>query len=120
MLNTKTCKNNTYEALNSYYLNTQTMRINQGYLNDNLCIFLVNDRNLYFDGVLNRRRKVESVVWEAFTQLANECLKMLDYSTICNSKQLKDWLFEYGEGYNTLQESIDYVVEYRQEHFSEQ
>jgi hypothetical protein len=57
------------------------------------------------------------VVWEAFTALANECLKREEYPRqyVCTSEQLKSWLAQYGNGYETLTEAVQHVEEERQE-----
>ena len=92
------------------------MRINETYLNEHLQIMLDNTRSLY-DAMRNTRRKPESVAWEAFILLANECLKMEEYPAIytCSSEQLKKWLQEYGRGYDSIAETVAYITDERKE-----
>ena len=111
-----TSKEKTFSALNSYFLNTATMKINESYFTDSLQILLDNTRHLY-EATRHSKRKPHSVAWEAFIFLANECLQMIEYPAKynCSSDQLKKWLQEYGRGYDSLSDVIAYIEEEREE-----
>lgn len=108
-----TNKEKTFCALNSAYLMSNNA-INEGYLNETLQLYLANERKLY-DAMHNKRLKPHSVVWQALTYDANTRLTNEEYPKeyMCTSDQLKAWLKEYGRGYDTLQETIDYIIEER-------
>lgn len=111
-----TNKEKTFNALNSSFLNTADMKINSGWLNDSIIMILDNTYSLY-QAMQNTRRKASSVVWEAFMILTNECLKNEEYPRqyVCTSEQLKSWLAQYGNGYETLAEAVQHVEEEREE-----
>lgn len=111
-----TNKEKTFSALNSAFLNTQNMKINESYLNDSLAMFLDNVKPLY-NAMRYSKRKPYSVAWEAFMQLANDRLKEEEYPQkyICTSEQLKNWLAEYGRGYASINETVAYIEETRKE-----
>lgn len=111
-----TNKEKTFSALNSYFLDTSRMRINETYLNEHIQVMLDNTRHLY-DDMRYSKRKPYSIAWEAFILLANECIKMIEYPAIytCASEQLKKWLAQYGRGYETIAESVAYIEEEREE-----
>lgn len=107
----------TYAALNSHYLNTATMRINKDYLNDALQIAMDNDRDLY-NAKFDEKRSPRIVVWITLLYLANACiayeeLPNLNFPYKATSSQVKKWLFEYGDGFDTIAPMIEYVVEER-------
>jgi hypothetical protein len=106
-----TSKEKTYNALNGAFLNTESNKINSAYLNELLCLNLANDRPLY-DSMHNTRLKPESVAWQALTYEANTRLASEEYPAkyIATSDQLKKWLSEFGAGYDTIAETVEYIV----------
>ena len=89
--------NKTYEALNSYFLNTATMKINEDYLNLLLNIHIFDsDRRLYEDMHI-RRIKSTSLVWRGLIRFANELIDSQEYGRkyTATSAQLKKWLNQY-------------------------
>ena len=101
----KTNKAITFNALNSYYLNTQNGRINEEYLNDALIIWGENTEKFY-RAYTQSKRPIKSIVWEIFTDLANAHIREIEYpynqDHYASSYQLKEWLEEYGDGYETI------------------
>ena len=112
----KTDIDKTWEVLNSYFLNTDTMKINEDYLNHLLDVeYFSNDSSTYHE-IKNTRRKAKSIVWEALTKWVNFHLKYEGYvGYVCTSYQLKSWLNEYGRGYESLAESVETVEAMRSE-----
>lgn len=110
----KTQKSITFNALNGNYLNTQTMKINEDYLNSNLQVLIDNKQQLWKQ-VKHSKRKATAIVWEALTIEANEQIKFNEYpaSYYATSDQLKTWLKEYGRGYETIAETVAYVDDRR-------
>ena len=110
-----TNKSNTYAVLNSYFLNTETMRINEDYLNYLLDVEKFSNDYRIYDAIKNTKRKATSIVWQAFMEFTNTYLEYEGYSTTCSSNQLKSWLNEYGRGYESLAESVKTVEAMRSE-----
>ena len=118
----RTNKAITFAALNSHYLDTSNMRINEEYFNDALIIWGENTERFY-KAYTQSNRKIPSIVWEIFTDLANHHIKTNEYpynqDCYASSEQLKAWLKEYGDGYETLLPAIvafqDLRTEYRKE-----
>lgn len=112
----------TFAALNSHYLDTSNMRINEEYLNDAIIMWGENTRKFY-DAYTKSRRPIHSIVWEILTDLANDHIRSNEYpynqDCYASSEQLKKWLTEYGSGYETLSPAIvafqDLRNEYRRE-----
>ena len=97
----------TFAALNSHYLMSNE-RINTEYLCDAIVMWAMNTEKIYKD-ITNNRRAITSVVWEAFSDLASDHIKMEMYprECSCTSYQLKKWLTTYGDGYNTLNQAVE-------------
>ena len=105
-----TNKNKTFEALNSYFLNTATNKINTGYLND--MIFNVfdieyrhenggNGRSKLHYLLTNKRRTNKSLICEAFLRFANQAIENTFYPVITYATldHLNKWLKYYGLDY---------------------
>jgi hypothetical protein len=118
----RTNKAITYAALNSHYLDTSKMEINEDYLNDALMIWGENTRKFY-EAYTSSRRSIRSIVWEIFIDLTNNHIKSNEYpynqDCYASSEHLKKWLAEYGEGYDTLLPTIDYFETRRREYREE-
>lgn len=118
----RTNKTITYSALNSHYLDTSKMRINEEYLNDAIIMWGENTRKFY-DAYTKSKRKIESIVWEIFTDLANDHIKSNEYpynqDCYASSDQLKKWLSEYGDGYETLLPAVVAFQDLRHEYRTE-
>lgn len=118
----KTNKAITFSALNSHYLNTDTMTINEEYLNDAIVMWGENTERFY-KAYTQSKRTIQSIVWEILNDLANHHIKDNEYpynqDHYASSQQLKDWLNEYGNGYETLFPAIvtfqDLRLEYKTE-----
>lgn len=108
----KTNINKTYETLCGHYLMSDNT-INTEYLNDAIELWAMNTQKLY-DAVVNSNRKMTSIVWETFIDLTNDQLKNEGYKCECMSYQLKKWLNEYGNGYETLNAAVEALTEERQ------
>ena len=119
----RTNKAITFTALNSHYLDTSKMEINEEYLNDAIIIWGENTRRFY-EAYTRSRRSIRSIVWEMFTDLANNHIKSNEYpynqDCYASSEQLKKWLSDYGDGYDTLLPAIDYFETIRREYKEEQ
>ena len=118
----RTNKEITYTALNSHYLDTSKMEINEEYLNDAIIIWGENTRKFY-EAYTRSRRPIRSIVWAMFTDLANNHIKSNEYpynqDCYASSDQLKKWLLEYGNGYETLAPTIEYFETIRNEYREE-
>ena len=118
----KTRKAITFAALNSHYLDTSDMKINEDYLNDAIIIWGENTKRFY-DAYTQSKRPIHSIVWEIFADLANHHIKTNEYpynqDCYASSAQLKAWLNEYGDGYETLLPAIVYFQDLRNEYKKE-
>ena len=118
----RTNKAITFAALNSHYLDTSCNRINETYFNDALIMWGENTRHIY-DAYTKSRRTIKSIVWEIFTELANHHIKTNEYpynqDCYASSEQLKAWLKEYGDGYETLLPAIVCFQDLRNEYKKE-
>ncbi len=97
----------------------QKPALDTGYLNHTIQLMLKNDEICY-KAMLNRKRKARAVVWEAFTAIADDAIKDVmprhaDPDTVyyASSSHLKEFLNLYGNGYDTLKESVKYVEQER-------
>ena len=118
----RTNKAITYTALNSHYLDTSKMEINEEYLNDAIIIWGENTRKFY-EAYTSSRRPIRSIVWEMFADLTNNHIKSNEYpynqDCYASSDQLKKWLADYGNGYETLSPAIEYFEAIRNEYREE-
>ena len=112
----------TFAALNSHYLDTSDMRINEEYLNDAIIMWGENTRKFY-DAYTKSRRPIRSIVWEILIDLANDHIRCNEYpynqDCYASSEQLKKWLNEYGSGYETLLPAIVVFQDLRNEYRGE-
>ena len=79
-----TNQNLTFNTLDSYFLNTGSMKLNIGYLRDSITAYFdVTERNinggngksLLQVNLENTRRSIKSLVWEAFQFMTNDYLE---------------------------------------------
>lgn len=103
----------TFEVMNGAYLMSNN-RINEGYLNDTLQLYIRNEYPIY-QMLQSKRTKAHSVAWAALMYDANTRLKWNGYKTTATSEQLKKWLNMYGHGYETILETVVFVQEERNE-----
>ena len=108
----KTNKTITVNTLNGHYLQSDNT-INSDYLCDALVIWAMNTQHLY-NALTNTHRKITSVVWETLISLTNDHIKDEGYNYQCSSPQLKQWLNEYGNGYDTLSAAVEALTAERQ------
>jgi len=113
----KTNKVKTFNALNGRFLNTETNRIDEEYLNHELSLLINNDRTLYLEAKNNRRIRPHSIAWRALTLAANQTIDGYwgAEEWYASSQQLKKWLQEYGRGYDSIAETVAEVVALREE-----
>lgn len=115
----KTNKQITFSALNSHYLDTSDMTINSEYLNDAIVMWGENTERFY-DAYTKSKRTIQSIVWEIFTDLTNHHIRDIEYphnqDHYASSQQLKAWLDEYGDGYETLLPAIVTFQDLRMEY----
>ena len=118
-------KNNinlTFNALNSHYLDTNDMTINEAYLCDAITMWVMNTERLY-KATRQNSQKLTSIVWEAFADLTNDHIKCESYpynqDCRCTSYQLKKWLNQYGHGYDTLKLAVEDLSAEKEEALAE-
>ena len=108
--------NATFSALNSFFLDTSSMTINEAYLNHLLDIQCFNtDRNFYEDAK-GKRIKSTALVWRNFVTLANECIRENEEPRrehFATNYHLKKWLDTYGRGYESIADTVKLVEDYR-------
>ena len=125
----KTRKAFTLNALESHFISCarrldgqMEYKLNIDHLNDMIVLLLDNEKSLY-DAATKTRRKPESIAWQAFMMLADGCINNEyiepGYVFYASSRQLKNFLFEWGYGYNAIKESVNHVKEMRKELESE-
>ena len=112
----KTNKKNTFDVLDSYFLNTESMTMNVDYFLD--CINTQID--VVFRSDKNKREyiktaKITAILWTAFIDFTNDILKYNDYNTICTSQHLKDYLKQYGRNYDIFKPLYSEVERYKNE-----
>lgn len=116
-----TKKENTFSAMNSAFLNTASMKINEGYLNELLIIDLCNVRQLndkmLNDSITPLNTVLSSLLWEADQRIESLCTPYP--ATKATSEQLKAWLEEYGHGYESIADAVSYVEQERAERKAE-
>ncbi len=101
-----TNQNITFNALDSYFLNTGNGKLNAGYLNEQ--IFMQLDivwrnenagggKSRLYNALMNKRRKTSSIIWEAFLDFANTAIRD-EYGARyeASSQQLKKYFEKYG------------------------
>ena len=117
-----TSKAITFAALNSHYLNTSTNRINADYLNDSIIIWGENTQ-AHYNAYTKGRSKIHSVVWAMLADLAAHLIRENEYPSNQNfyasSEQLKAWLQQYGDGYDTIAPAVEHFQALRDEYRSE-
>ena len=97
-----TSSKRTIEVMNNLYLNTG--KINEAALSRDMLELLRTDGRLF--GLLkNKRSKPTTVTFAVLIELANRANKGY-YST---GRQLKNWLTEYGNGYDSVKETLNYI-----------
>jgi len=84
-----------------------------------LQLFLANEKRLY--DAMHTKRKATAVAWEALMFTANDVLKNDNYPKIltATSEQLKKWLNEYGNGYETIADTVEWIKQQRLERIEE-
>ena len=114
-----TNQNLTFNTLDSYFLNTGSMKLNIGYLRDSITAYFDvterhtnggNGKSLLQINLENTRRSIKSLVWEAFQSMTNDYLENETGSRkyACTSEQLKKYLDQYGF---TLDEALKPVMD---------
>ena len=100
----KTNKKNTFEILDSHFLNTQNGTMNTDYFLDNIYMQIdVVFRNDKQKREFLKTGKIESILWSAFIDFTNDKLDAFDYGTVCTSQHLKDYLKQYGKDYSIFE-----------------
>jgi hypothetical protein len=96
----------TYNALNTFITNNH---INTKDLNSYIILYIQNDSDLQYN-IAHHRYTPASVVYSALQDVVNDMLTD-EYSRKykCTISQLEQWLLTYGEGEESLRESIEYV-----------
>ena len=90
--------------------------INKEWLNETLILNLMNTERLY-NGILNTRRKPESIAWETLMYTTNQILKdAYNGKYDAGSEHLKSWLNTEGHGYETIKPLVDYIKAEREEY----
>lgn len=109
----------TFNTLDSYFLNTGSMKLNIGYLRDSITAYFDvterhtnggNGKSLLQINLANMRRSVKSLVWETFLSMTNDYIENETGSRkyTCTSEQLKKYLKKYGF---SLDEALKPVVD---------
>lgn len=119
----------TFNALDSYFLNTSNNTLNIGYLNDQIYMQLDivwrnenagNGKSRLHMALMNKRRTNKSIVWEAFMDFANTAIRD-EYGARyqASSAQLKKYLEKYGKTLDALKPAIDEVDELRRDYVAD-
>ena len=108
----------TTKALNWTYLDQDTGQINELTLNHDIQALILTNGRLW--GLMkNPKSKATTTTFAAFTELANEVLKvakcLLGGRYYATGQQLRDWLWEYGEGFDSIKDSLDFIKENKEE-----
>ena len=113
-----TKKEITFNALDSYFLNTYNNTLNTDYLRIKVYeMYDIQDRHtasrinknvsVLVEKQTNKRNKITSLIWSAFIEMTNEFIKDIYIGTqyenyICTSEQLKSYLKQYGYNYSVF------------------
>lgn len=100
----RTNKRNTFEILDSHFLNTQNGTMNTDYFLENIYMQI----DVVFRHDKQKREflktgKITSILWSAFVDFTNDKLEAYDYNTVCTSQHLKDYLKQYGKDYSIFE-----------------
>lgn len=99
-----TRKKLTYDVLRKY-VNVDN-RIDEELLNNDLQLAYCNIECLYN----SKYRKSTSLAWDSFVTITNERLvEFHGRGMRCNNQQLKAWLSDFGDGYASIKETVDYI-----------
>ena len=98
-----TSSKKTIEVMNSLYLQ-ENGKIDEAILNETMKELLKIDGRL-FGLFKNKRSKATTVTFAILVEIANRANKGY-YST---GRQLKSWLTEYGNGYDSVKETLNYI-----------
>lgn len=112
----KTSKKNTFEILDSHFLNTHNGTMNTDYFLDN--IFMEIDVVYRHDKqkrAFVKSGKITTILWCAFMDFTNEKLDAYDYGTVCTSQHLKDYLKQYGKDYSIFEPLYEEVERFKEE-----
>lgn len=124
-----TNQNITFNALDSYFLNTGNGKLNIDYLNDQIFMQLDivqrnenagNGKSRLYVNMMNKRRTIRSIVWEAFLEFANQAIADIyggNYEA--SSQQLKKYLDKYGYTLDALKPAIDEAEALRRDYIAD-
>lgn len=113
-----TNQNFSFNALDSYFLNTFNNTLNIGYLRDQVYMQMdvvwrnekghISGKSLLHEVMINKRRTIKSVIWAAFMDFANDAIKQ-EYGEnyIVTSYHLKNYLKKYGF---TVEEALNPII----------
>ena len=101
-------------AMDSYFLNTDTGKLNVGYLVDNLELWIDNTEKFRAQ-IWHGKAKVQSIIWQGFCDFAIDICYGIHYpklgimraNYVPRSEQLKKYLAQYGYGYEIFSELIE-------------
>ena len=112
----QTCKEKTLSALNSQFLDLDSWCITKADLTAKLTKLVEQDGRLWAY-MKSPRSKPTSVAWACLTQLANNLLIIIhgEGKYYATSDQLKYWVNRYGEGYDTLRPTAEYIRDLKEE-----
>jgi len=83
--------------------------INESELNASIILCIRTSKELQYQ-LSSHRLAPEQVVWKALITIANECLSMDETRRYTATvPQLEQWLTQYGNGAETLRESMKYA-----------
>lgn len=116
----KTDRETTFQALNSYFLNTASGKINTGYLND--CVFNIFDIEYRHENggngtsklhyiLINKYRSNKVLIKEAFLKFTNYAVEdIISLNHYATAEQLEEYLKSYGLDFSVfdpLSEELD-------------
>ena len=108
----KTNKSITFQALNSYFLNTASGKINIGHLND--CVFNIfdieyrhenggNGKSKLHYKLINKYRKNADLIKEAFLRFTDQAIEnFISLDHRATAEQLAEWLKSYNLDYTVF------------------
>lgn len=105
-----------YQILDDTYVSEWDNKVDSDFIADNVDLFIFNDRDQYFNGVKNTRRKVSSVAYDGLLGLFQTNVNDADGKVRVTSEMAKQWLKKHNIDYiQLLKPVVTHIEQYRKE-----
>ena len=109
-----------YQILDDTYVSETDGKVDPDFISDNVDLYIFNDRDSYFNGIKNTRRKATSVAYDGLLNLFQVNIDDAEGKVRITSEMAKQWLKKHGIDYITLLKPVvDHIEQYREENKNE-